>query len=404
VPHIQRVADALAYAHGQGVIHRDLKPANLFLTRRADGSPCVKVLDFGIAKVDGAGVMTQTAAVLGSPSYMAPEQLRDASRVDARTDVWALGVCLHELLTGQVAFCADTVPELYVCILESPPTPLRSLRPDAPPAMEAVIYRCLEKDPARRFANVAELAQALSPLAPARARRSIERITRIIGTREPTTFAPPEAGPPPGPPAGLPVAVPSGRVGPPGPLLPVQQPSLPYGPGPGAPGPGPYAGQQGWAPGYYGPQVTAYGAPQPPAKQGMSGATVALIVLVVLLVLGGGCTVCLCIGVASSQKHAAVEDVSGVPFQRPPGWTTVSGGATSCPSPPPPIGLRWAGVRAARGVEGGPLPMGARPPGPRRLAMARHRVRAGPPSTGGPRGPVRRPLRIRRGLRRIPGP
>ncbi len=183
---VLQACEALAEAHVAGIVHRDLKPANLFLTRRADGSPCVKVLDFGISKAalagEGAGqALTQTAAVLGSPNYMAPEQLKSARHVDARTDIWALGIILHELMTGEVAFRADTVPELYVSILQAPPSALRQRLPGAPAALEAILLRCLEKDPARRFASVGELALALADFAPARAQPSVERIARITG-------------------------------------------------------------------------------------------------------------------------------------------------------------------------------------------------------------------------------
>ena len=186
IEYVLQACEALAEAHVAGIVHRDLKPANLFLTRRADGSPSVKVLDFGISKAalsnDGAGqALTQTAAVLGSPSYMAPEQLKSARQADPRTDIWALGIILHELTTGACAFQADTVPELYVSILQAPPTALRQRLPDAPPALEAVLLRCLEKDPARRYASVGELALALAELAPARAQPSVERVATITG-------------------------------------------------------------------------------------------------------------------------------------------------------------------------------------------------------------------------------
>jgi len=136
IEYVLQACEALAEAHVAGIIHRDLKPANLFLTSRADGSPCIKVLDFGISKAGPAGPeqgLTQTSAMMGSPNYMAPEQLKSARHVDARTDIWALGVTLQELLTGEVSFRAETVAELYVSILQSQPKPLRVLRPEAPP-------------------------------------------------------------------------------------------------------------------------------------------------------------------------------------------------------------------------------------------------------------------------------
>jgi serine/threonine protein kinase len=177
---------AIAEAHALGIVHRDLKPANLFCVRRADGQLSIKVLDFGISKVtDLSGSnpltgMTKTSAVMGTPLYMSPEQLRSAKNVDARADIWALGVILYELLTGQSAFLADTLMELTLKIAEEPPPPLRSLRPDAPDGLEAIILRCVEKHPDRRYRNVAELAVALHPFAPNRATASVERISGII--------------------------------------------------------------------------------------------------------------------------------------------------------------------------------------------------------------------------------
>ncbi len=176
----------VAEAHALGVVHRDLKPANLFCVRRSDGQLSIKVLDFGISKLtDGAttgpsGGMTKTSAVMGTPLYMSPEQMKSAKRVDTRTDIWALGVILFELIAGRGPFVADTMMELAVNITNEPPPALRSFRPDAPPELEAVILRCLEKDPHRRFRNVGELALALLPFAPKRAKASVERISGII--------------------------------------------------------------------------------------------------------------------------------------------------------------------------------------------------------------------------------
>jgi hypothetical protein len=184
---VLQACEAVAEAHSLGIVHRDLKPANLFCVDRADGIPCVKVLDFGISKVSTLGAsgpqfaMTRTMTTMGSPLYMSPEQMESARGVDARTDIWALGIILHELLTGQTPFQGETLPEICVKISTKAPPPLRSLLPQAPPALEAIILRCLEKDRDRRFANVAELAVALGPLASVRAQTSVERITRTLG-------------------------------------------------------------------------------------------------------------------------------------------------------------------------------------------------------------------------------
>ncbi|WP_437961686.1 protein kinase [Sorangium sp. So ce119] len=188
VEYVLQACEALAEAHAAGIVHRDLKPANLFLTRRADGSPCVKVLDFGISKVAPSGSdprITDTTAVMGSPLYMSPEQLKSSRDVDARTDVWSLGVILFELLAGEPPFDGATMPQLCVAIMQGVPRPLAALRVDVPPGLEAVILRCLEKTPERRFRDVGELAAALAPFASGRARLSVERISGIARSSGP---------------------------------------------------------------------------------------------------------------------------------------------------------------------------------------------------------------------------
>ncbi|WP_437662756.1 serine/threonine-protein kinase [Sorangium sp. So ce1182] len=182
VEYVLQACEALAEAHAAGIVHRDLKPANLFLTRRADGSPCVKVLDFGISKVATGGAdprITDTKAVMGSPLYMSPEQLKSSRDVDARTDIWSLGVILFELLAGEPPFDGATMPQLCVAIMQGVPRPLAAFRADVPPALEAVVLRCLEKTPERRFHDIGELAEALAPFAAGRARLSVERISGI---------------------------------------------------------------------------------------------------------------------------------------------------------------------------------------------------------------------------------
>jgi serine/threonine-protein kinase len=154
----------LAEAHALGIVHRDLKPANLFATRRLDGTPLVKVLDFGIAKAQhGAGFdLTQTATVMGSPGYMSPEQLRSSRVADARSDIWALGVILYELVSGRPPFVADSITELALRVAMDPLPPLAVA---VSPGFDAVIAQCLEKEPARRFQDVGALARALAPFA-----------------------------------------------------------------------------------------------------------------------------------------------------------------------------------------------------------------------------------------------
>jgi len=186
VDYVLQACEAIAEAHSIGIVHRDLKPANLFLTRRADGSPCVKVLDFGISKMREAGAradMTKTRATLGSPLYMSPEQLVSTGDVDARADQWSLGVILFELLTACLPFEAETMPQLVAQVLQQPPRPLRALRPDVPVALDAAVARCLQKVPEARYRNIGELAAALEPVAPARAHVSVQRVARLFATR-----------------------------------------------------------------------------------------------------------------------------------------------------------------------------------------------------------------------------
>ena len=194
---IEQASRGLAKAHASGVVHRDLKPANLFLTARADGTPLIKVLDFGISKTldEGATPLTTTHGAMGSPMYMSPEQIRSAKRVDARTDIWSLGVILYELLADATPFEADTTSAMLAAIVADPPIPLRSRRADVPAALEQVIARCLEKDPTRRFASLAELSAALAPFAPEQARVSVPRIARVLGAAGPpqTEAAPPRS-------------------------------------------------------------------------------------------------------------------------------------------------------------------------------------------------------------------
>jgi len=205
IEYVLQACEALAEAHALGIVHRDLKPANLFVATRADGTPSVKVLDFGISKVSGlanSGAelgMTKTTTVMGSPLYMSPEQMASAKDVDARTDIWALGAILYELLTGRVPFQADSITQLCVMILQQQPPPLRDKRPDAPQELQHIVLRCLERDRDRRYANVAEFAHALAPFAPRRSRLSIERVSRVIdGAGLGTSRANPTESVPPG--------------------------------------------------------------------------------------------------------------------------------------------------------------------------------------------------------------
>jgi serine/threonine-protein kinase len=167
---VAQACDAIAEAHDLGVVHRDLKPANLFLTKNADGSPCIKVLDFGISKVGLADEtslsVTQTGEVIGSPAYMAPEQIRGFRDVGPRSDVWALGVILYELVTRRYPFPGRASVEMLAMVLEREPDPPSRHRADLPPGFEAVLLHCLQKDPARRMPSALALREALAPYLP----------------------------------------------------------------------------------------------------------------------------------------------------------------------------------------------------------------------------------------------
>jgi serine/threonine protein kinase len=183
---VLQAAEALAEAHGLGIVHRDLKPSNLFLTTRPDGTPLVKVLDFGLLKLvnqaDGSGSdeeLTATSLVAGSPSYMSPEQIRSLKHVDARTDLWSLGVIFYELLTGQRPFRGEGWAATCVSIALNAPDPMRAFRNDVPEALDALVQRCLEKDLAKRVQNVGELAEGLEPFASPSSLLLIERIKKL---------------------------------------------------------------------------------------------------------------------------------------------------------------------------------------------------------------------------------
>ena len=160
----------IAKAHALGIVHRDLKPSNLFLAEREDGTTVVKVLDFGISKSTNPALvpshtLTATGSMIGSPCYMAPEQVRNAKQVDGRTDIWAIGVILYELLTATRPFGGETLGELLVAIVEQQPPPISATRRDMPAGLEQVVARCMKRTPVERFSSVAELAQALQPYA-----------------------------------------------------------------------------------------------------------------------------------------------------------------------------------------------------------------------------------------------
>jgi serine/threonine-protein kinase len=185
VDFVIQTLEALATAHAVGVVHRDLKPSNLFIAQRPDGSSLVKVLDFGISKLAPFGEieakmsLTRPGALLGSPIYMSPEQLRNAKDADHRSDIWAVGIVLHELIAGKPIFVSDTFPGLCAMIVGEDPTPLRETVPDAPEDLEAIILKCVEKDPKERWSTAAELAQELAPFASPEMAGLIARVAKV---------------------------------------------------------------------------------------------------------------------------------------------------------------------------------------------------------------------------------
>jgi serine/threonine-protein kinase len=193
VDFVLQACAAMAVAHAVGVIHRDLKPANLFVTKRPDGSPLLKVLDFGISKVsvvDAPAGLTHSQAIMGSPHYMSPEQVQSARRVDVRTDIWSLGVILYELLTGVLPFPGEALGEVFTAVMTGTPKPVRALRPSVPPGLERAIMRALEKPLERRFANIGELSGALVDFAPPGSRVLHDRISGVM-SRAGLSSAPP---------------------------------------------------------------------------------------------------------------------------------------------------------------------------------------------------------------------
>jgi serine/threonine-protein kinase len=160
-----QACDGVQAAHDAGIVHRDLKPENLFTIQRRDG-PLLKILDFGISKFDpavtGADAVTREGSTLGTPYYMSPEQVNGDKELDARADVYALGVILYECASGRRPYEASALPKLSVLIHEGKPTPLGELQPDLPAAFVEVVARAMAKDRNRRFARAADLGDALA--------------------------------------------------------------------------------------------------------------------------------------------------------------------------------------------------------------------------------------------------
>lgn len=180
--YVIQACDVLAEAHARGIVHRDLKPANLFLCRNRTAEPSIKVLDFGISKSRGLeqaigdDTLTTTDSTLGSPKYMSPEQLRSPKHVDHRSDLWSLGVILYRLVSGALPFGAESIGAYITEVLTQAP---RSLPSHVAQDYCRIVYRCLQKDPAHRYASALNLVQALSPFAPSDAQRTLTRIKAL---------------------------------------------------------------------------------------------------------------------------------------------------------------------------------------------------------------------------------
>lgn len=198
VDHVIDVCIALAEGHALGIVHRDVKPSNVFLERRAGGETRARLVDFGIARPHvGEATLTDNDTAIGTPQYMAPEQIRDARRVDGRADIWSLGVVLYEALSGALPFEAYAATGYLACVLSDPVTPLARRLPSVPGPLSAIVSRCLEKNPANRVATAAALANLLAPFggpeAGARASEASRVAAEAAGRGDESKTAPPPA-------------------------------------------------------------------------------------------------------------------------------------------------------------------------------------------------------------------
>ncbi len=207
VEFVIQACEALAEAHSVGLVHRDIKPENLFVTTRPDGWRSIKLLDFGISKLVDPDTLASTvrrhldtADLMGTPHYMAPEHIRSSNDAEARSDLWSLGVVLYELLSGQLPFDGATVPEVSASILETEPPSLDALRPDLPPGLVEAVHWCLSKPTELRVSSAAELAAQLVPFAPRRTRAVVERVQSLARSQGEHIQIPPSIMPPPLPP------------------------------------------------------------------------------------------------------------------------------------------------------------------------------------------------------------
>lgn len=197
VDYVLQACEGLAEIHSIGIVHRDLKPENLFVVQDRATGPIVKIIDFGISKVtptqeNGSWAhVTYEEGRCGTPLYMSPEQLGLGSGVDCRTDIWALGVVLFELLAGGYPFHGEDLQHLFAGILTTAPSRPSATAPGIPAALEAAILRCLEKDANRRFQNVAELAETIAPFGPPDAQERVRRMKTTLALAGPSVLPSP---------------------------------------------------------------------------------------------------------------------------------------------------------------------------------------------------------------------
>jgi serine/threonine-protein kinase len=203
ITYMLQVCEAVAEAHAAGIIHRDLKPANMFLARGVGGAPCVKVLDFGIAKHNDAQApedevhLTSTDVILGSPLYMSPEQIISTRKVDGRSDIWSLGVILYSFVTGELPFRGESAHVVFAAVQRDAPPPPSVWKPELPAEIERIILRCLEKDPAHRYSTVDALAADLAAFAAGASQRHFQSTPELVDpadTQFPTQAWRPSSG------------------------------------------------------------------------------------------------------------------------------------------------------------------------------------------------------------------